>query len=308
MIYQNNFAIANRTSIMYKYVFPNNLITDISFSKTYGDDVTYTYLGSEITQIGIYYYTTNSSQKTRIPAVNTTYYNGTISSKYKVEEESKANNITNKVRIIKDCPILFLLEGLTPNTTYHIGGYYIRNNNPLYFNEVTIKTRNASTNKLVFNEIQISSEAQRDYPENVEKIKSKLEEIFPKVSEMYEDATNVDNQSEPYDPLIRKMSQNAAADSGMHFNAMFSFDSDNLRSVVIHEVQHGYFNSKIDSGFYSSYPLVIKFMEFATNSEKATWGQLTNHFYPIISSARFDYIDDYLVVMATNVNDLTFND
>lgn len=50
----------------------------------------------------------------------------------------------------------------------------------------------------------------------------------------------------------------------------------------------------------------IKFMEFATDCEGASWGQIYTHYYPNISSKRYDYVDDYLVAMATDV-DYLFN-
>jgi len=39
-------------------------------------------------------------------------------------------------------------------------------------------------------------------------------------------------------------------------------------------------------------------MEFATNAPKATWRWLEYHNYPIISSYRYDLVDNYLVAAA----------
>jgi len=43
-------------------------------------------------------------------------------------------------------------------------------------------------------------------------------------------------------------------------------------------------------------------MEFATDIEGARIGRIGNHYYPVISSTLYDYIDDYLVCMSLDVD------
>jgi len=305
-------AIANRNSIVLKI--------DTSFFKTRSKttyswayaDYTVNTSGqySDIVNLGVCYYTTNSNQVTYIPFDSTQMLH---SSDYKTHSVTstcvKVGDLTVKVRMVPTFPIFCLLEGLTSGTTYHIGGYYESSNSsktPLGYSVVTTKpSRDTSETGLKFNDVNFNTD-RIDTTEKENKatlMKNDLQQILPLVTDMFNDTTNVNFE---YSPKITYESSNWYANSGMNFNC-YSYntsDIENLRSSTIHELEHNHFKSYINRFInnFSTEPKVIKFMEFVTDCERATWGQIQSHFYPIISSARYDYLDDYLVCMATDVD------
>lgn len=297
-----NYAIANKTSIMYKYKFSigtGGICSNISLSS--GVVGYYFNTNYPIEEIGVYYYTTNQANKTILPMSKLTF-RGTYLSV--LTDSDTDGNITYKSRIVPTAPIFVLIKGLTENTTYHVGAYYKIGTAYTYFNEEAVTTKPASDTALVFTRVDISTNVPSSMQTNAKTYKANLENILPVVSSIFNDATNVNHS---YVATVRYDTYNWAADSGMNFNCN-SMDSGNtLRSVIIHELEHNFFTSHMtQSDYFSKYEYAIKFMEFATDCEGASWGQIYTHYYPNISSARYDYLDDYLVAMATDV-DYLFN-
>lgn len=297
-----NYAIANKTSIMYKYKFSvgtDDICSNISLSSSVAGY--YFNTNYPIEEIGVYYYTTNQSNKTILPMSKLTFSNLYLS----VSANSITDgSITYKSRIVLTAPIFVLIKGLTENTTYHVGAYYKIGTAYTYFNEETVTTKPASYTALIFTRVDIGGSVPSSMQTNAETYKTNLENILPVVIDIFNDATNVDYSyiaTVTYDPY------NWAADGGMNFNCNFMDSGDTLRSVIIHELEHNHFiPHMMQSDYLSKYEYAIKFMEFATDCEGASWGQIYTHYYPIISSARYDYVDDYLVAMATDV-DYLFN-
>lgn len=298
-----DYAIANKTSIMYKYKFSigtNGICDNISLSSsTVGYHFNTNY---PIEEIGIYYYTTNQVNKTILPMRNITFSNLYIGVSTKSVTDG---NISYKSRIVLTAPIFVLIKGLTENTVYHVGAYYKIGTTYTYFNETAVTTKPASDTKLVFSRIDIDTNIPSTYKENADTYKANLKEILPIVTDIFNDATNVNRT---YVATVKYDAYNWAADNNMNFNCHYVDSGDTLRSIIIHELEHNHFNSHmIQSDYLSKYEYAIKFMEFATDCEGASWGQIYLHYYPIISSARYDYVDDYLVAMATDVDNLNFN-
>lgn len=298
-----DYAIANKTSVMYKYKFSigtNGICNNISLSSS----VVGYYFNTNypVEEIGVYYYTTNQANKTILPMSKLTFNSLYLP----VSTNSVTDgNITYKSRVVPTAPIFVLIKNLTENTTYHVGAYYKIGTTYTYFNEAVVTTKPASNTALVFSRIDIDEDnIPPSHKTNATTYKTNLENILPVVIDIFNDATNVDYT---YVATIRYDTYNWAADSGMNFNCITVDSGDTLRSVIIHELEHNHFNSHMtQSDYFSKYEYAIKFMEFATDCEGASWGQIYTHYYPNISSKRYDYVDDYLVAMATDV-DYLFN-
>ena len=98
-----------------------------------------------------------------------------------------------------------------------------------------------------------------------------------------------------YDPTL--LQQGAAAHSGM----VFGYYTPNVKTVV-HEMAHNVMYKLIDdreSEFARE--KIVKFMEFATGFEKASWRWQSGHNYPVISSATYSDAYNYIVAAATQV-------
>lgn len=299
-------AIANRTSIMLK-IDMSALFARCSFQIIWPPFAHYVLNTSgeysDIISMGVCYYTTDSNNVTYIPFDSTqfsisndgTYFNGTIDS-------VTVGDLTVKSRAVPTVPLLCLLEGLSPNTTYRISGYYENSDNSKHaigYSIVTTKPpRDSEETGVVFNPCTISSTVDSSHATAAQNMKEELDNnMLPVVARIYNDTTDVNRV---WSPIVYYDTGNWMANSGMYFNC--NYWDNNLKSVTIHELQHNYFKTSINSGEYETKPNAIKFMEFATDVEGATWGRISGHYYPIISSERYDYLDDYLICMATDVD------
>lgn len=297
-----DYAIANKTSIMYKYKFSVGANGKCERIVLYSDYAKY-YFNTDypIDEIGVYYYTTSQANKTILPMSDLDCRD--------LYTDVSVNSITNgnisyKCRLVRTAPIFVLIKGLTSNTTYHVGAYYKIGTEYTYFNEVTVTTKAPSNTALVFTSVDISSDIPSTHTADAETYKDNLEEILPVVTDIFNDATKVNNT---YTATVAYDTNNWAANSGMYFNCNYMDSGGSLRSTIIHELEHNHFiPHMMQSDYFSKYEYVIKFMEFATDCEGASWGMIDDHYYPVISSARYDYVDDYLVAMATDV-DYLFN-
>lgn len=304
-------TIANRNSIMLK-VDSSFFGATISYNSAI--DGTYITLTSgsqfeDMDELGVCYYTTNANRVTYIPLSSSqlekqTSWQGTVS--YIVKHNVTDNNLTAKFRIVPTNPIFFLLEGLTAGTTYHISGYYSINGTKTIIGYQTATTKAARSTYFQFNDIVWDSST-TGYETRAQATQDVLEVTLPKAAKIYNDATNI---TATLTPTIKyDASSNWAANSDMEFNCRSSAEYNADLSVVIHELGHRYFNVNMTAqhGYPANKPNVVKFMEFATDCEGATWGTIYKHYYPIISSAHYDYIDNYFVTMAVDVNYLFGN-
>lgn len=303
-------AIANRNSIMLKV---DTSIFNAGISWNGVSSTIYIYLdnGSQFEDMdafGVCYYTTNSNSVTYIPLSSnqiekTTSWQGNVY--YQVHCNVTDNNLTVGHRLTPTYPLFFLLQGLSANTTYHISGYYSLNGTKTIIGYNTVKTKPARSTFFTFGEVTFHSST-TGHEANANETKAILDEALPKVAAIFNDCTDV---SVNYNPVIKyDNSSNWAANSYMEFNCRSATEGNAGRSVIIHELEHNHFGSKVNGSHgYPNDANVIKFMEFATDCENAQWGVIgmsaaNFHCYPIISSARYGYVDDYLVCMATDVD------
>ncbi len=308
-------AIANRNSILLKV---DTGIFDAEMSYNANSDTTTIYLdkGSEFEDMeafGVCYYTTSSSNVTYIPLSSTqiertTSWKGNVY--YQVHGGVRDNNLTVGCRSTPTYPLFFLLQGLSSNTTYHISGYYSINGVKTAFRYSTVKTKPARSTYFTFGEVTFHSSTV-GHETNANTTKAILDEELPEVATIFNDCTNV---TANYSPTIKyDASSNWAANSYMEFNCRYATESNAGRSVIVHELEHNHFGSKVSGSHgFPDNANVTKFMEFATDCENAQWGVIgmsgaNYHCYPIISSARYSYVDDYIVCMATNVDYLFGN-
>lgn len=314
-------AIANRTSIMLKidmdFLHTSSIVCqqgNISYEGVMHLAGWYYVIpdGSNlegIVEFGIHYYTTDSSEVTEIPFNDVLFKKNDSKAHYSGEAcifpigcsnmESDSHTVYLKVRDTPNHPLMCLVKGLVENTEYHIGYYYKDGNDTKTAGPYhTVQTKPVSDTNIVFNTPVIADNIPSNYASNAATLSTNLVEELSTVANIFKDTTNV-NQT--YSPTIVYSDSNFAANSYMEFNC--SKIDPNLRSTIIHELQHNHFDSKgTISGEFATSENVIKFMEFATDCEDATWGRISGHYYPIISSESYDYIDDYLVCMATDVD------
>lgn len=297
-MYANNTAIANRYSIMYKMKFGSEC-ESTEFGK-YGFNNYYFNSAYNIVEIGAYYYTTNPSNKTYLPAEEAICNGTTVQVSLTLWE---GDNYMLKGRKVPSAPIYFLIKGLSANTTYHVGGYYKLSGGTYgHFGEVTATTSAPTQNAVLFNTTRIGSSVPSSAQERATALANLLEEEFRVVEDMFADATD---ENETYTPYVEYSTSNWAAEGPSRYNCHADFEHENIRSLIVHELGHSHFFDYIGNGEdFSTNVKAIKFMEFATDVELATWGEISGHYYPIISSARYDMIDDYLVVMSMNLSNL----
>lgn len=301
-----DFALANKHTIMYKIKFQMMQAVLDSVTKIGSSHFFYYFQSdaSTVNEVGVYYYTTNSSDKTYLPISNCTFdtYNGTRRM-YLPLAVNETTEIASKPRQNSTAPIFVLIKGLQANTAYHVGGYMKLGSTYREFMEVNISTKPETSNTFIFDDVIINNLVPENFMEAARSCKESLETDLPIVSAIFEDATNI---TAHYAPEIVYDENHWAANSAMKFNCYSGTVSG--ESQIIHELEHNLFVPYMEGSteLFSINENVLRFMEFATDCEGASWGQISDHYYPNISSQSYDYIDDYLVVMATDV-DYLFN-
>ncbi len=313
-------AIANRRSLVLKIdmSFLNSTYQERQGSYSYNGVVypmgVYYILPSgsqyeDIEELGICYYTTNSNNITYLPFNSEMFVYHTDSQNkfggkiwilpYTLKHEG---NLSVKVRKTPTYSILCLLEGLTEGTTYHVSAYYKKiGGTPVALGYSTVTTKSQETYKVTFAETEITT-----YPASAEtdiqNCKTMMDNILPKTAEMLNDCCNF-TQNYNYNPILYWQVGGAGAYSDMRFNGWYLDTEDDIRTITTHELAHNYYKGNgVASGEFNQTTNAIKFMEFATDIEGARIGRIGNHYYPVISSTLYDYIDDYLVCMSLDVD------
>ena len=282
---QNNYLIAGTTGVMYNVELQNffdsegnrktsfNGLTDIGFRYKKVSDSNWTIM-SIITSENL------------IPHIRV-IENGEIDS----------NHILQRYGVYKGhiYPCRVLIKGLTSETSYIFESYYIQNGITTYYNRQETVTL-SSTSFVSFSELQYSENLSSSTPDEEFKQEKMalLQEGLEKLVEILNMFCPVDWTFNPcgyYQP-----GATIAGLSGMDFNIYYGTTVDYYRSTAMHEAAHNLF---IQSGGFVSENDKIKFMEFATSIEGATWKNgAAGHNYPVLSSARYSYMDDCLVAAA----------
>lgn len=275
MIYQNNFALAGTTALMYNIEIKDFFDADGEKKSSY----------SGLTDIGFRYKKTAASDWNTMSIVSP----GTILTYINVIESRTIDNnhIVQRYDIQNGhiYPCRALIKGLDANTSYILQSYFTDGSGTHYYNEQTISTLPDTAN-ITYDDITVSDSVPSD---KVEEGLSKVSACLTSVVEIFQMFCPVEWH---FSPSIYYADDGIAADSSMSFNIR-NIDSD-PRSITVHEAAHNWLRDNrtdIDED-------IVKFMEFATSVENASWKKVSGHNYPIISSARYSYMDDCLVAAA----------
>ena len=304
----NNYAIATRTQILYKIKFSDTLFDSITMGGNVDPSVTYYFKSGDIfTEVGVYYYKHGTSAKTRIALSEIVYSQDQMH--ISTGAITSTAGIVYKGRKVPTAPILVIIQDLEQNTTYHVGAYYIKNGTTADFNEVTVSTRSIAEPAFTLNPATIDSNISSEDLPRAQNYINTLSPILTTVQSMFREAADVARE---YENVVTYASTGGWAayvdgSSRVMYNCGPQPSAEVLRTIVIHELEHNHFNGRVSSGEFATYEKAIRFMELVTDCEGASWGRISSHYYPIISSARFDLLDDWLVVMATDVDNLNFN-
>lgn len=313
-------VISNRRSLMFKINMTFlDTTPEIQRGKTTYNGIVYpegTYYvlpsGSQyedVEEFGICYYTTNVNDIIYIPFNTEMFlYHTDSENRYGGKiwilpcELKRENNLSIKVRETQNYPLFCLLEGLTEETTYHISAYYKKINEDkiiLGYNTVTTKPR--ETYKVTFSETTITTFPSA-FESQIQNCKNMMDDILPKTANMLNDCVEF-TQDYNYNPTLYWQVGGAGAYSDMRFNGWYLDTEDDIRSITIHELEHNFYKGHGSaSGEFDNSENSIKFIEFATDIEGARIGRIGNHYYPVISSYKFDYLDDYLICMSSDTN------
>lgn len=308
----NNYAVATRTQILYKIKFPNTLFESIVIGANtpYPDNRAFYYFksGDVFTEVGVYYYKQNTSTKTRI-ALSETVYSQTQDYMYiSTDAITTTTGVVYKGRKVPTAPVLVIVRGLEQNTTYRVGAYYIKNGTTVDFNEVAVTTRSSTEPAFTLNPGTVASDISSEYASIAQNYITTLDPILTIVQSMFREAADAVGEHEDV-VTFGTGGWGAYVDSGLKitFNCASTPPVEVLRSIIIHELEHIHFHGWAASGEFATHETVIRFMELVTDCEGASWGRISSHYYPNISSAKYDIFDDWLVVMATDVDNLNFN-
>lgn len=202
-------------------------------------------------------------------------------------------------------PIRVLIKNLMSGGVYNLRSYYTTDEGTNYYNDQTITLlTNGST--MHFSEPNISSSATENVSEQeLQDFTNRCAESCNLVQEIYSmffcDYTTEIKLAIDYDS-----GGNWAAKAGgnnVTFNSAYRSESVyGVRSVLVHEMAHNTMFKDFNNPNPTYKDKIIKFMEFATNAPYAMWKWQSAHNYPVISSARYGFMDDCLVVAACQLS------
>lgn len=190
-----------------------------------------------------------------------------------------------------------LIMGLNEETTYDVRSYIVINGTKTTYNSESAETFE-STNTITYDTPVYDSDAPAEniqyWQEILEGTPSALEDAVGCYNMFYTGSTDHFSPSTRYDPVGKW-----AADSSMTFNSFYTNENvGQVRSITVHELAHRHLykdRNEPEKG-YKAY--IMQFMEFATGCPKAIWRWMSGHNYPVISSARYSFIEDCLVATA----------
>ena len=313
MTFENNYYFAGTTAIIY------NVYLDRSDYGTfqYENSTIIVQSGTNVSDIGVMYKKASEDNWEYISLIdqnllenNTFTWNSIISPVY-VNLYKANNNFEGLYSLNWLCqkystylmPLRVVIKNLTPNTEYNIKSYYIKNQVEYYYNECSVTTQSLGTTQFNCYEVTGSSDER-----NIE-LKNTLNlscEIFNSICTINDSVRTLGTGS--FKATLMDSLNGAGANSNMEF--IYGYDV----SVCVHEMAHNImkqipYESEYRNGIdvnaeeiSRQNSLITKFMEFATNTPKATWRWLGYHNYPIISSYRYGLVDNYLVAAACQVS------
>lgn len=314
MIFENNYAWAGTTAIIYNLEVDHDFLGFYIWLSTSGSigSTVVTMLPEDtlIEEFGIEHKQESDNEWTQYVVLNTEQINLIKSKTRSVEQiidsikNKNVNYVISSSKTVQAynymAPIRIVLKNLNQGTTYNIRSYYTINGEKHYYNECSSTTMIRNDIYYECTEVTGGNETQN------EQLRSRINEGC----EIYNAMTNFSRATAPsdnlgsktggqfkgtYDPTLYQ--QGAAAHSGMYFAS-----SNPSVSTVCHEMAHNVMKNQIDEReSEQAYNKIIKFMEFATHSHKATWRWQSGHNYPVISSASYTDAYNYIVAAATQV-------
>ena len=306
MIFENNYAHAGVTAIIY------NLLIDHSTLKFYIDGNSNILLpnDSKLIELGVQYKKKTDSDWITIPIFNETILNdiknGSDTRKRIVSTETDNYLYEPPLALYKwnhMSPVRVVIKNLEEATTYTIRSYYYLSNmmSMSSFNYCDITTLARQNVYYECTEVTGGTEEENTL----------LQSNINKACDIYNAMTAFTRESpSSSDKLNSKAGgQFTATIVGDTLGGNFVANSDMKFKwpnasigVICHEMAHNVMKRTIDHTYSDdAYNKIIKFMEFATNCEGASWIWLTNHNYPVISSKDYKGVFNYLVAAACYV-------
>ena len=301
MIFENNYAYAGTTAIIYNYELENSSL------KFYIDTNNKILLPSSsmLKEIGIEYKKDSDSiWNTIVIADETklnTIKNGTNAQVAIPHYECNDYLLARPIALYKwnhITPVRVVIKNLEQTTNYNIRSYYLKNETRFYFNECTVTTL---TRQDVFYECTAvtggTAEENAQLLANINKACDIYNSMtaFTRSSPSSSDKLNSKTGGQFTATIVGDtLGGNFVADSYMRFKY-----PDASLGVICHEMAHNVMKRTIDETYSEqAYNDIVKFMEFATHGHAATWRWCSNHNYPVISSANYQGVMNYLVAAA----------
>jgi len=304
MINLNNYYFAGPKAIIYNVELDHDFLGFYIQTSPYDNskkillDSNY----NDLEEVGIKYKKASDSVWTTIPLI--TYnevisymitYNTDLCDLLHSDQDQEFENYIiyypEEVNIDVIKPYRVILKNLIPDTNYNIASYYIRNGVTTEYNSCTVKTLKQ---RKYFTCGTITASEPYDTQENIDKLTT----CITKCCEILSNITSWGNLNEEVviDAQVCQLANGVAADSSMRFNG----PSNISLTIAMHELAHVHMN--IVDSWDGDNGFIVKFMEFATYTEGATWKWQGSHNYPCISSAHYDLLFDYYVAAACHVS------
>lgn len=304
MIFENNYAYAGTTAIIYNVELEHDAL------KFYIDENNKILLPSNsmLKEIGIEYKKDSDSEWNTIKILNestlSNVKNGTNLKNALSAFETTNYLYSSVVALYKwnhMSPIRIVIKNLEEGTSYNIRSYYIKTETRFYWNSCTVTTL---TRQDVFYECTAvtggTAEENAQLLANINKACDIYNSMtaFTRSSPSSSDKLNSKTGGQFTATLVRDtLGGNFVANSDMKFKW-----PDASLGVICHEMAHNVMKRTIDETYNeAAYNKIVKFMEFATHCEGASWKWLSNHNYPVISSAGYSGVFNYLVAAACYV-------
>lgn len=206
-------------------------------------------------------------------------------------------------------PVRVLIKHLDNNTSYDLRSYYTLDYNDKHtYNSQTISTLgqglrltyDISVNDVVW-DYHVTQEQIDEY---IVKLQNSVNDFIEILEMFFPEDGYTGVSTEHYIELYYSASGEAATASGnglrinIYYSLRDNYDFRGMTSIITHEEGHNIMESGYDSIDYPTEEMdkIIKMMEFATNSPYAGWKWLGGHNYPLISSSKYPYLDNCVIV------------
>lgn len=297
MIFENNYAYAGTTAIIYNFELDYD---DLNFYINSSNKILLP-SDSNLIEMGIDYKKDSDEEWNTIIVINSSMINS-LKNNYTFTERDSSNYIISRpIAYYKwnhMSPIRIVIKNLEESTTYNIRSYYINDESDEkhvfnYCDATTIARQNVYyTCTAVTGGTDTENERLLTTINKACDIYNSMT-AFTRESSVASDSVGTKNGGS-FTARLTDVGAGVAANSGMNFG----YSTASI-STVCHEMAHNLMKSRIDETYSEqAYNEIVKFMEFATHGHKATWRWNNAHNYPVISSASYTGAFNYLVAAA----------